>query len=128
MRFLLKVLANGVAIWLASEILSGVSINTDGTWQSTVLVVGVIALIFTLVNALIKPVVKIVAIPIYILTLGLFFLVVNGAMLLLTSWISSHTDYGLTLATFGTAVVASVIISIISAIVTAILPDPKERR
>ncbi len=128
MQFLVRLLANGVAIWLASEILSGVSINDDGTWQSTVLVVGVVALIFTLVNTIIKPIVKIVTFPIYILTLGLFFVIVNAAMLLLTSWISSHTSFGLTIDNFGTAVIASLIISIVAAIIVAILPDRRRSR
>ena len=128
MQFLLRVLANGVAIWLTSELLSGVSVNTDGTWQSTVLVVGVIALIFTLVNTIVKPIVKIVTFPVYILTLGLFFLVVNGAMLLLTSWISSHTEFGLTINNFGTAVIASLIISVVAAVIIALLPDRRTQR
>lgn len=128
MQFLLRVLANGVAIWLTSELLSGVAVNDNDTWQSTVLVVGVIALIFTLVNTIVKPIVKVVTFPIYILTLGLFFVVVNAAMLLLTSWISSHTAFGLTIDNFGTAVIASLIISVVAAIIVAILPDRRRSR
>ncbi|MPV50599.1 MULTISPECIES: phage holin family protein [unclassified Pseudactinotalea] len=128
MQFVLRVLANGVAIWLASELLAGVAVNSDETWQSTVLVIGIISLIFTLINSIVKPVVKIVTFPLYILTLGLFFVIVNAAMLLLTSWISSHTRFGLSIDNFGTAVLGALIISIVSAIIIAILPDRRRRR
>ncbi len=81
----------------------------------------------TLVNAIVKPLVKLVSILFYILTLGLFFLVVNALMLLLTSWITGFTDYGLEVDGFWTAVLAGLIITVISVILTVILPDGKKK-
>lgn len=125
MRFIIKMLANGLAIWLTSMWLNGIRLQTDGSWQDTLLVVAVVAFIFTAVNAIVKPLVQIVSIVFYILTLGLFFLVVNALMLLLTSWVSSWFGIGLVVDGFLAAVLAALVISIISVIVTAILPSPK---
>ena len=114
MRFLIRVIINGIAIWLTSLWIAGVDIVSDGTPLNTAIVVAVVALVFTLVNAIVKPIVKVISIPLYILTLGLFFLVVNALMLMLTGWITSFTAYGLTVDGFLTAVLAALVISIIS--------------
>lgn len=127
MQFVIKVIINGIALWLTSLWLSGIEFITDDSVLGTVIVVAIVAALFTLVNAIVKPIVKIVSILFYILTLGLFFLVVNALMLLLTSWISSFTDYGLRVDGFWTAVLAGLIIAIISVILGAILPDGRRR-
>jgi len=127
MQFVIKVIINAVALWLTSLWVGGMEFITDETVLGTVIVVAVVAALFTLVNAIIKPIVKIVSILFYILTLGLFFLVVNALMLLLTSWITTFTDYGLRVDGFWTAVLAGLIITIISVILTVILPDGRRR-
>ena len=93
MTFLARLIINGIAIWLASAWVTGITIanHDNGTW-GTVLVIAVIALIFTVVNAFIKPVVQLLSLPLLILTLGLFTLVINALMLMLTAWISSGTS------------------------------------
>lgn len=128
MRFVVRVLINAVAIWLTSLWLAGVEIVTDGTPLNTVIVVGVVALVFTLVNAIVKPIVKVLSLLFYILTLGLFFLVVNALMLLLTSWLTSFTDYGISVDGFWTAVLAGLVISIISLVLSLVLPDGKRKK
>lgn len=128
MEFVFRVIANAVGIWLAAELISGITLATDGTWQNTLIVVAVIAVVFTLVNMIIRPIVKILTFPLYILTLGLFFLVVNALMLMLTSKVTESFDYGLHIESFWTAVIGSIVISVIATIVTAILPDRKRRR
>lgn len=132
MRFLIKVLINGIALWLTSLWVSGMDFIvdtglTDSPALDTVIVVALVAAVFTLVNAIIKPIVKVVSILFYILTLGLFFLVVNALMLMLTSWVTTFTDYGLRVEGFWTAVLAALIISIISLILTLVLPGGKRR-
>lgn len=131
-RFLVRVLINGIAIWLTSLWLGGVDIvvgegavETGRSWLDTVIVVAVIAVIFTLVSMVIKPIVQILSIPFYILTLGLFHLVVNALMLLLTSWISGLTNYGLVVDGWWTAVLAALIISIIAVVLSIFMPDKK---
>lgn len=128
MRFILRFLVSGVAIWLTSLLINGFEIDTDGSWQNTLLVVAVIALIFTLVNTIVKPLVKIVSLPFYILTLGLFFLVVNALMLMLTSWLSGLIGFGLEVDGFLTAVLGALIISLISLPLMVILPNPDRDR
>src|SRR5690625_5349748 len=93
MRFLVKTAVIAVSIWLTTLIVSGVQVETshDSGWE-TVLTFLVIGLIFTLVNAIHKPIVNDLTFPLFILTFGLFTFVVIALMLLLTSWTSSPSD------------------------------------
>ncbi len=104
---ILRLVINAVGLWLAATLVDGVRIGAmegdDGITGRTILALLVLALIFTIVNALVKPLVKLLSLPLLILTLGLFTLVINALMLWLTSWISSFTDYGLTLSGFWAA-------------------------
>ncbi|MCJ0903859.1 hypothetical protein B2J88_06290 [Rhodococcus sp. SRB_17] len=124
MTFLARLIVNGIAIWLASLWVTGITIETkqDDTW-GTVLVIAVIALIFTIVNALIKPALKLLSLPLLILTLGLFTLVINALMLLLTAWLSTSLDAGLHIDGFWTAVWGALIISIVNFVLGALVPD-----
>ncbi|UVJ39442.1 phage holin family protein [Arthrobacter sp. CJ23] len=127
--FIVRVLINGLALWIASWLLPGMDITTSATTgavadagitQGTdtlgvVLAYLFIGLIFGLVNAIVRPLVKLLSLPVTILTLGLFTIIINAAMLYLTSWLSSYTPVHLTIDTFfWTAVLAAIIISIIS--------------
>lgn len=124
MAFVLRVIINGVAIWLATLLVNGFDVVTssgdDSTW-ATVLTFLVLGLIFGLVNAFIKPLVHLLSLPLYILTLGLFTLVVNALMLLLTEWISSKTSWGLTIDGFGTALLAALVISVLSFLMSLLI-------
>lgn len=114
MRFVLRVIINAVAIWLATQLLSGLEVVGGDDTSTTVIVFLVVGLVFGLVNAVVKPIVKLISFPVYILTLGLFTLVVNALMLMLTGWLSEQSDYGLRIDNFGTAVLGALIISIVS--------------
>jgi len=125
MAFILRVLINGVAIWLATLLLSGLEIVG---WDSTAQKIGIIlliALIFGIVNAVVKPIVKVLSIPLYILTLGLFTLVVNALMLMLTAWITEFTDWGLRVDGFWWAVGGGLIISVVSFVLSVVIPESK---
>jgi putative membrane protein len=82
-RFILRVLVAAAGLWVASKIIPGVQMEN---WK-TLLLAG---LVLGLVNALVRPVVTFLTLPVTILTLGLFLLVVNGLMILLTSWVVDH--------------------------------------
>lgn len=119
-NFVIQVGINAVALWIASWILPGMNIaagpgaGTNAT-LSTVLAYLFIGLIFGLVNALVKPIVKLLSLPVTILTLGLFTIVINAAMLWLTSWLSSYTPVQFTIDEFfWTAILAALIISFVS--------------
>lgn len=120
MRFLIRLVVNSVAIWLTSLLLSGVSLTEREGWDQ-VLVVGVVGLVFTLVNLIVKPVTQLFALPLTILTLGLFTLVINALMLMLTSWLTSFTEWGLHVDGFWSALLAGLIISIITWVLNAVL-------
>jgi putative membrane protein len=124
MKFLLRVVINAVAIWLATLLL-GESLEVVGG-ESTgerVLVFLVVALVFGIVNAVVKPIVKVLALPLYILTLGLFTLIVNAAMLWLVGWLSEQTEYGLRIENFWTAIVGGLIISVVSFVLSLAVRD-----
>ena len=115
-------LALGVAIWLFDGItLSGGS-NTD---QFVKLVI--VGAIFGVINMIVRPIVNLLSLPLIILTLGLFLIVVNALMLLLTSKISESIDLGFHVDGFWTAVWGSIVISISSMVLGAIFPDHSRR-
>ncbi|UZN03139.1 phage holin family protein [Cellulomonas sp. S1-8] len=123
MGFVVRVLINGIAIWLATVVLPGLTVvGAQGTWQSVGIIL-LIALVFGLVNAIVKPIVAILSIPLYILTLGLFTLVVNALMLMLTAWITEQTSWGLRIDNFGTAVLGALIVSVVSFVLSAVTAD-----
>jgi len=127
--FILRVIINGLALGVASWLLPGLDISASATTAAVgnsgvtqgadtigiVLAYLFIGLIFGVVNALVKPVVSLLSLPLTILTLGLFTIVINAAMLYLTSWLSSYTPVHFTIDSFfWTAVLAAIIITVIS--------------
>jgi putative membrane protein len=121
-NFIVKTLANagalGVAIWLLKDI----TLTGDSTGHE-ILALILVALVFGLVNWLVKPVVKVLAFPLFILTLGLITLVVNALMLLLTSWLAGKLDVDFHVSGFWTAVLGGLIVSIVSWALHVVLPD-----
>jgi putative membrane protein len=104
MKLILRWIINAVAVWVAALLLDGITI--EGNWFDLFLV----GLVMGLVNAIIKPILKLLALPITIVTLGLFTLVINAGMLALVAWIMP------TLAVDGfiTALLGGILISIVS--------------
>ncbi|MCL2424085.1 MAG: phage holin family protein [Micrococcales bacterium] len=114
MSFLARVVINAVAIWFATLVVPGVDAEGAETALGTVAVFAAVGLVFGIVNAVVKPVVQLLTLPLYILTLGLFTLVVNALMLMLTAWLTSHTHWGLRVDGFWWAVLAALIVSVVS--------------
>ncbi|MCG5431024.1 phage holin family protein [Mycobacterium sp. MYCO198283] len=113
-------------MWVVTWLVPGMSfVGADGTVQKAGIAF-VVALVFGAVNAVIKPIVALLAIPLYVLTLGLFHVVVNALMLWITSWITRHTTgWGLQLDDFWwTAIWAAIVLSIVSWLLSLVLPDP----
>ena len=105
----------GLALWVVTLVLPGVNFVGGSTTLQKVGIVLVVAVIFGLVNAIIKPLVQVLSIPLYILTLGLFHVVINALMLWITAWITEHTTHwGLQINHFWwTAIWAAILLSII---------------
>jgi putative membrane protein len=121
----IKILVNGVALWVASLLLPGISFGGAGTTLSSQLVTILwVAVIFGLLNAVIKPVLTFFSLPVIILTLGLFTLVVNAAMLELTSWFASQFSLSFHVENFlWDALLGAIIITLVSMLLRLILPD-----
>ncbi|MEO8907554.1 MAG: phage holin family protein [Microbacteriaceae bacterium] len=115
MRFLVKLIINALALWLTTLIVSGIAVKpwTNGFWP-TLITYLLIALIFGLVNGIVGTVIRVVAFPLYILTLGLISLIVNGLLLLIVAWISGAMGFGLTVSGFWTGVLGALVLAVIS--------------
>jgi len=132
MGFIIRVVVNAFSIWVVTLIpILGVGIHPFAPGESLQLVLTLLAVgaIFALVNSIIGTVIKIVAFPLYILTLGLISFLVNGLLLWITAQITGGFGWGLTVESFWWGVVAAFLISIINAIVGAILrPQTKKKK
>src|SRR5438876_2367125 len=115
MRFLVRLLVNAAALWVATRLVSGVTYTGD--WLPFL---GV-ALVFGVVNAIIRPVAKILTFPLIIVTLGIFALVVNGLMLWLTSALSSALGLGFHVSGFRPAFWGALVVSLVSTILSMLL-------
>ena len=117
MRLLGNLIVTGLALWVTALILPGMHLGQDAAPVLTqILTIAVIALILSVINAIIRPILSFLAMPITCLTLGLFQLVINTLMLLLAGWVSGLFGLTLEFDTFWWALLAGVIIGLLSAI------------
>ncbi|CAK7287252.1 MULTISPECIES: phage holin family protein [Streptomyces] len=121
-NFVVKTIANAGALAVAVWLLDKITLTGAGTAEKAGTLI-VVALIFGLVNWLVKPVLKVLTFPLFILTLGLITLVVNALMLLLTSWVCGKLQLSFHVEGFWTAVLGGLIISVVSWALHMILPD-----
>ena len=121
-KFIFRWAINAVALYVAILIVPGIKLN--GAWTDVLW----LALIIGLLNALVRPLLKFLTCPLIILTLGLFTLVINTGMLLLTSKIGQSLGIGLVVDGFWTALLGSLIISVVSVIMSIIFRDELKGR
>lgn len=128
-KLLIRLIINAVALWVASQAVNqvwpgGMSVTTELPG------IVIVALIFGLVNALIKPIVELLTCPINFFTLGLFTLVVNAGMLLLTNYLTDYIGSGeaMTVNGFVPALIGGLVISLVSTILSFLLADDEKRR
>lgn len=130
-RFLIRLIINALALWLTTLIVPGVTVTafSPGDTLAVVLTYLLVALIFGVVNGVIGNFIRIVAFPLYILTLGLIALVVNALLLLLVSWISGLLGFGLHIQSFLWAgVLGALVLALLSWLIGIILrPFVKSR-
>jgi putative membrane protein len=121
--FVIRAAVTGFALWVVTHVVHGLSFVGGDTRLQRVGIILVVAVIFGLVNAFIKPVVQILSIPLYILTLGLFHIVVNALMLWITAWITENTTHwGLAIDHFWwTAIWAAVVLSIVGWVLSLVV-------
>ena len=115
MRFLLKVIVSAFALWLTTFIVDGVNVVPyEDTDVATVVTYLVVAAIFGVVNATIGTFIRIVAFPLFVLTLGLLSFIVNGLLLLLVDWISGLLGFGLEVEGFWWGVLGAIVLGLIT--------------
>ena len=122
MSLVIRLLVNAVALWCAARFINGISYA--GSWQG---LVG-LSLVFGIVNAFIRPVLAFFSFPIQLITLGLFTLVLNALMLMLTAWLAVRFDIAFEVTGFVPALLGAIVISIVGMVLGAVLsPEKKER-
>ncbi|GAA0351777.1 phage holin family protein [Streptomyces olivoreticuli] len=124
-NFVVKTIANAAALAVAIWLLKGITLSGENTVRK-VLTLILVALVFGVVNFIVKPVVKLLSFPLFILTLGLITLVINALMLLLTSWLAGRLGLAFHVDGFWSALVGGVIISVVAWAMHVILPDEKD--
>ena len=127
--FLFRAALTGLALWIVTLLVHGISFVGGNTRLERVGIIFVVAVIFGLVNAFIKPIVQFFSIPLYILTLGLIHIVINAFMLWITAWITEHTTHwGLQIDHFWwTAIWAAIVLSIVSWVLSLVVRDVSRR-
>lgn len=125
MSYLIRLVISALSLWLTTLIISGVELTADSAWKK-VLTLLVVAVIFGIVNAILRPIIKTIGCAAYALTLGLIAIVVNALLLLLTSWIAGQLDVPFHVDNFWpSAVLGALVIGIISWLLGLIVRDGK---
>jgi putative membrane protein len=119
------VIINAVALWVTTVVVPGVDLTATSTGRDigTLLLV---ALIFGVVNAVIKPIVKTLGCALYVLTLGLFALVVNALLFMLTEWLAERLQLPFHIAGFWPAFWGAIVLAIVSWLLSLAIPDSRE--
>jgi putative membrane protein len=123
--FAIRTVLTGFALWVVTLIVPGIAFVGGQSTVGRIGIVLVVAVIFGVVNAILKPIVQILSIPLYILTLGLIHVVINALMLWTTSWITEETTHwGLQIDQFWwTAIWGAIVLSVVSWGLSLVVPD-----
>ncbi|MGW5969932.1 phage holin family protein [Streptomyces sp. NPDC055186] len=121
-NFVVKTIANAAALAVAVWLIDKITLTGDSRGKEIGTLI-LVALIFGVVNFLVKPIVQLLSLPLLVLTLGLFTLVVNALMLLLTSWLADQFDLSFHVEGFWTAVLGGLVVSVVSWALNIVLPD-----
>ena len=125
MRFLLRVAVSAAALTVAAAVLPGIQLTTGST-TSKVLTLIAVALIFGVINAVLKPIIKTIGCLFYILTLGLVALVVNALLLWLVSVVAGWLSLPFHITGFVPAFLGALIISVVTWLLSVLIPDGKK--
>lgn len=118
MRLLLHVLINAAALWVAASFVPGIHAGGAGSILA-------VAVVFGLVNALVRPLLKLLSCPILLLTLGLFIFIINALMLMLTAWVGKQFGIAFAVDGFVPALLGALVVSIVSTVLNWFVPKPE---
>jgi len=127
MALVIRVIVIAISLWVATLIVPGITVSAGSTTAGIGTLVGV-ALIFGLVNAVLKPLIKTVGCLFYVLTLGLIGLVVNALLFLLVGWIADGLGLPFGVAGFLPAFLGAIVVSVVGALLHFVVPDSVDRR
>ena len=129
MRFLSWLVTTAVALAVATLLIDGISFEGNAHGQAEIedklVPLLLVALIFGVITSFVKPVLTLLSIPFIILTLGLFLLVINAALLLLTSWVADKLGVGFEVTGFWPAVGGAIVITVVTWIVDGLIGEPR---
>jgi putative membrane protein len=121
--FLIRIVATAIALWVAT-LVPGIDLTSDSTVTNALTLIAV-AVIFGVINAVLKPIIKVIGCFLYVLTLGLIALVVNALLFLLTGWIAEQLDLSFEVDGFWPAFWGAIIVAVVSWAITVAIPDRK---
>ena len=125
MRILVRIVVNALAVAAADAIVDGIRVGSGTVEQRVVVLLGV-AVVFGLINAMIRPVVRLLTLPLTVLSLGLFTFVVDAFMLTLTAWVSERLDLAFQVDGFVAALLGALVISVVGFLINLVLPERYE--
>jgi putative membrane protein len=126
MGLIIRLVIGAISLWIATLLIPGITLETDSVPRAigTLLVVSAI---FGLVNAILRPIIKTIGCGLYVLTLGLVGIVVNGLLFLLTSWIAEQFDLPFAVADFWpSAVLGALLVGVVGWVLNLLVPDGKD--
>jgi putative membrane protein len=123
MGILIRLVVTAVSLWIATLVISGIQLTTDSV-PGKIGTLLAVAVIFGIINAVLRPIIKTIGCGLYVLTLGLISLVVNGLLFLLTSWVAGKFDLPFHVDNFWpTAILGALLVGIVSWLLNALIPD-----
>jgi putative membrane protein len=123
MSYLIRLAVSAVALWIATLLISGVQLTTDSTAKKVGTII-VVAAIFGLVNMFLRPIIKTIGCGLYVLTLGLIAIIVNGLLFWLASWIAGGLDLPFHVQNFWpSAVLGALVVGVVSWFLNLVVPD-----
>jgi putative membrane protein len=123
MGIIIRLVITAVSLWIANLVISGIELTTDSI-PGKIGTLLAVAVIFGIVNAILRPIIKTIGCGLYVFTLGLVALVVNGLLFLLTSWIAGRLDLPFHVADFWpSAVLGALLVGVVSWVLNMVVPD-----
>ena len=122
MRFLVRTLITAASLWVATALLDNITVTGSSGWANALTLLAV-AVIFGVVNAVIKPIIQVLGCLFYVVTLGLIAFVVNALLFLLVSWLAGLLHLPFHVEGFWTALLGAIIVSVVSWAISLVLPD-----
>ncbi len=127
LALVIRVVVIAAALWIATLVVPGIDVSAGQT-STQVLTLVAVALIFGVVNEVVKPLVKVVGCPLYVLTLGLFGLVVNALLFMLVGFLASGIGLPFAVGGFGAAFVGAIVVALVGFVLHVAIPDRYDRR